>query len=153
MLRVSARRRVSVLNGYRRILVPVVGGPETERAIGVACRLASERGASITALAVLEIPPLLPLDVHLPDEEEATRQLLERVVKTADQFDVRVVTEVLRTRDVGSAIVHRAAEEGVEAIVVGMDRGLRWDSNDAGSAHVLPHVLQRAPCRVLMVAR
>ena len=37
--------------GYRSILVPVADNVETDTALDVACRLATEHGASITALA------------------------------------------------------------------------------------------------------
>ncbi len=149
---VFSRGRPVVLLGYRRILVPVAVGRELGRVIDVACRLAAERDASITALAVLEIPPLLPLDVHLPDEEDEARGLLERVERTADRFDVRVSAEVLRARDAAAAVVRRATEDEVEAIVMG-NSGAR---PRAGQAVVLgptvEHVLRDAPCRVLVIS-
>ncbi len=50
---------------YRNILVPVAPGRETEEALDVACRLATERRARVVAIAVVEIPLELPLDAEI----------------------------------------------------------------------------------------
>ena len=44
--------------GYRRIVVPISDNAESEKAVDVACRLAAEHGASITLVAVVEVPTL-----------------------------------------------------------------------------------------------
>src|ERR671936_386941 len=54
---------------YRNILVPVSEALESEEAVDLAARLAAERGASIAALSVIEVPLELPLDARLPEEE------------------------------------------------------------------------------------
>src|ERR1043166_2552998 len=41
---------------YRNVLVPIVDRHESEAAVDLACRLATERGASIVPLTVIEIP-------------------------------------------------------------------------------------------------
>ena len=47
--------------GYRSLLVPLADNAETDQALDVACRLAAEHRASITAVAVIEVPQVLPL--------------------------------------------------------------------------------------------
>ncbi len=58
-----ARRRGSL--SYRSILVPVVDRDVSEQAMAIACRLAVERGATVTAVSVIEVPVELPLDAHM----------------------------------------------------------------------------------------
>src|SRR5207237_1846146 len=56
---------------YRNVLVPVIDRHDSEAAVDLACRLATERGASIVALTVLEVPLELSLaaEPHAGAEE------------------------------------------------------------------------------------
>jgi nucleotide-binding universal stress UspA family protein len=145
-------RRPTVLRGYRRLLVPVVANAESERAVEIACRLAAEHRASITALAVAEIPPLLPLDAHMHETEVEARRLLERVGATGDAYGVDVSRSVLRARDAGAAIVDRAATLGIELIVIGAPRKRLMSSRAVAFGTTVERVLKDAPCRVILVA-
>src|SRR5947199_3501375 len=84
----NAGAKPRVLSGHRRLVVPLVDAPESERALELACRLSSNRAASLMAVAVIEIPPLLPLDAHMRDEEDAARALLDRAGASADAYGV-----------------------------------------------------------------
>jgi nucleotide-binding universal stress UspA family protein len=152
-LRGSRRRqRPRVLRGYRRLLVPVVEGAESERALELACRLAGESGANVVAVAVVEVPPLLPLDAHMFDEERTTRDLLTRAGATADSYGVALVPRILRSRSAGEAIVGLARSEGAELVVMGARR--RSAKSPAGGVFgdTVRHVLADAPCRVVVAA-
>ena len=48
--------------GYRRLLVPLDARRESFDALQIACRLAVDDHARITAVSVIEVPALLPLD-------------------------------------------------------------------------------------------
>src|SRR5438270_6027146 len=102
---------------YRRIVVPVREGPESERAVRVACSLAADRGASIAAVAVVEIPPLLPLDAHMDEEEEDARGALRRAQVVADSFGVPLNGCILRAREAATAIVGQAESLDAEVVV------------------------------------
>jgi nucleotide-binding universal stress UspA family protein len=140
-----------VLRGYRRVLVPLVGEPESELALGLACRLASDRSATVVGVAVLEIPPLLPLDAHLREEEAAARALLERAGATADRYGVRFSPRIVRARDAADAIVDLARSAHAELVVLG---GSSRTTSSAGGrlGSTVRRVLETAPCRVLLVA-
>jgi nucleotide-binding universal stress UspA family protein len=129
----------------------VVDSPETETAIDVACRLAAERGAAISAVTVIEIPPLLPLDSHLPDEEKEAHRLLERAGATGDSFGVKVSPHIVRGRDAGVAIVDEAVARDIELIVIGAARKRLQSTGALVFGSTLRHVLTAAPCRVLVV--
>jgi nucleotide-binding universal stress UspA family protein len=145
-------RRPAVLRGYRRLLVPIAADEESERAVGFACRLAADSHASITALAILEIPAVLPLDAHMDDVEDETRRLLERVEATGDAYGVRVVPKLLRARHAGAAIVRSAATTGIELIVIGAARRRLRGSGAVVFGVTAEHVLRNARCRVMVVA-
>jgi nucleotide-binding universal stress UspA family protein len=145
-------RGPAVLRGYRRVLVPVVAKPESHRAVDIACRLAVERRATIAAVAVIEVSPLLPLDAHMFEEEEAARGLLEGASATGDSFGVRVSTRVVRTRDAGNAIVDLAVANRVELLVIGAERKRPGSTGSVVFGRTVEHVLRAAPCRVMVVA-
>ncbi len=69
-VRAPTRSGPAVALEYRNVLVPIVHRRESEEAVDVACRLATERGAAIAAVTVLEVPLELPLDAALPEEVE-----------------------------------------------------------------------------------
>jgi nucleotide-binding universal stress UspA family protein len=139
-----------VLRGYHRLLVPIAANEESERAVDLACRLAADSHASITALAVVEIPALLPLDAHMDDVEDEARRLLERVGATGDSYGVKVSPKLLRARNAGAAIVASAAATGVELIVLGAPRERLHSSTAVVFGGTAEYVLKHAPCRVML---
>lgn len=141
-----------MLRGYRRLLVPIAANRESERAVDLACRLAADSHASITALAIVEIPALLPLDAHMVDVEDEVRRRLERVGVTGDAYGVEVSPKLVRARDVGAAIVASAVATGVELIVIGAPRRRLRSSSAVVFGSTVGHVLRNARCRVMLVA-
>lgn len=150
--RLMRRRAPLPLRGYRRILVPVSARAESSHALHIACQLAADDHASIAALAVLEVPPLLPLDSHMVDAESEARELLERAGATGDAYGVRVACDLVRARSASDAILEKAAEAGVELIVVGAPRTGVTSRRDFSDRGTVEHVLRGASCRVLVVA-
>jgi nucleotide-binding universal stress UspA family protein len=138
--------------GYRRLLVPITGAAESERAMESACALAAEHGVTIAAPFVIEVSPLLPLDAQMADEEETGREALERARAIADAFGLKVQGRTIRARDAGRAIVELAEEEQIEAIVIAAPRTRRLRGRRMAFDGTVRHVLAKAPCRVLVVA-
>lgn len=148
----ASSRRLQVERGYRRLLVPLDARAESVEALEIACRLAADDGATITAVIVIEVPPLLPLDTHLTDEEDAARRLLERAGATGDAYGVRLATRVVRARDVGAAIVEQATADRDELIVIGATRSRLAASPRRDAPDPVLHVLRGALCRVMVVS-
>ena len=138
--------------GYGRLLVPLDDRPESFQALEIACRLAADDHAKITAIVVLEVPALLPLDAHLHDEEEAARRLLERAGATADSYGVKVSPKLVRARDPGAAVVQQAASDHTELIVICAQREELAASPRRAAPDPVLHVLKGAPCRVMVVS-
>ncbi len=86
---------------YRNILVPVKPGRPSEEAIDYACRLATERGASIAAVSVVVLPLELPLDSRLEEEEADAYEALDSAAAIAELYGVSVTERLARDRHAG----------------------------------------------------
>jgi APA family basic amino acid/polyamine antiporter len=156
---------------YGSILVPVLGRPLDDDIVQTAGRLAAEEseefgdgGAVIEALWVFEVPMALPLDARIPDEElKRARKALARAKAVGEEYEgVEVATAVVRARRAGEAIVHEAKRRGVEAIVLaaeekdltrgGMVLGGKAGLRDTFVGETTRHVVNKAPCRVILTA-
>ena len=133
--------------GYRSVLVPLADNPDSETAVDVACKLAAEHGAKLVALAVVEVPPLLPIDAHMQPEEAAAHRLLERARMLAETYGVHFVERVARGREAATPIVELARAERSDVIVMGTPRRARSVVGPTTQS-----VLKRAPCRVMVLA-
>jgi nucleotide-binding universal stress UspA family protein len=130
---------------YRRIVVPLVADEESEAAMALAAELADEHGTSIFAVAAIELPPQLPLEAHMLEEEATAKRVLEEARSIAAARGVKVRTRVVRTREAGVAIVAAADEVAADLIVLHARRAPRL-------GRTVRHVLHHAPCRVLLAA-
>jgi nucleotide-binding universal stress UspA family protein len=148
----ARRRTPAVSPGYRRVVVPVLEGPESERAVEVACRLAAERHASVTVVTVVEVPPLLPLDARMDEEEDEARRLLERAEAVADAYGVTVVLRRVRARHAAPAILEELGRAGTELVVIGASRRNRAGRRASPFGRTVQQVLRGARCRVLVIA-
>jgi APA family basic amino acid/polyamine antiporter len=136
---------------YRNILVPVSEALESEEAVDLAARLAAERGASIAALSVIEVPLELPLDARLPSEERRADSLLDEARAIGDSYGVDVRGRLVRARQAGRAIVDEAERRNTEIIVMGAPRKGRGGRGTIFGGTV-DFVLKHAPCRVMVAA-
>jgi APA family basic amino acid/polyamine antiporter len=134
---------------YRSILVPVKPGRMSQEAIDVACRLATERGASIAAVAVVVVPLELPLDTRLHEVEDEAHEVLEQARAIGELYGVDVRGRLVRARSAGRAIVDEAERRFTQIIVMGAPRasGRRGVFSDT-----VDFVLKHAPCRVMVAA-
>jgi len=133
---------------YRNILVPVKPGRESEEAIDFAARLATERRASIFALAVVTVPLELPLDSELPEQESRAHDALDAASAIAELYGVNVIERLVRARSPGRAVVDEAARRASEIIVMGAPRG----RHRGVFSETVDFVLKHAPCRVMVAA-
>ena len=148
-----ARPRVApATDGYRKLVVPMLGNPESKRAVEVACRLAAERHAEITIVTVIEVPPLLPLDAHMHEEEAEARRLHNLAIEIGDMFGVAVHPIAVRARDAATAILEEVERNDAELVVIGATRKTRANRRTIAFGHTVQRVLRRAPCRVMVVA-
>jgi basic amino acid/polyamine antiporter, APA family len=134
---------------YRNILVPIKPGRASEEAIDLACRLASERRASIAAVSVVVVPLELPLDTTLEEEERRADEALDAAAAIAELYGVALIERIVRARSPGRAIVDEATRRQSEIVVMGAPRaeGRRGVFSDT-----VDFVLKHASCRVMVAA-
>jgi APA family basic amino acid/polyamine antiporter len=137
---------------YSRVLVPVVGGPPSDAAMDVACRLTAERGSRIVALNVLEVPLDRSLAEELTELEESANRELDEAIAIGDSYGVKVVGRLERAHNAGPAIVAEANARHSEIIVLGSPRRTLTAAQGAVFGQTVDYVLKNAPCRVLVAA-
>lgn len=130
----------------KSILVPIPEGLITEN-LQLACQLAREHGAHVTALHVLEIPSSLPLDTFLPEKLASADAVMKQAMAVGREYDLQVTTHLLQARSAGQAIVDLSKEKGFDVIAMGTSY------RKGASAWLGPtteYVIRNAPCRVLV---
>ena len=148
----SPRRPDERVTTYRRILVPLAASHEPDRAIALACRLAAEHRASVTALSVIEVPMMVPMDAYMIEEEAAAKELLERARAAAHSYEISCSTRIVRDRNAGEAIVREAVQHNTEMIILSARRRPGSSGRTGVFGRTVRFVLAHAPCRVMVTA-
>jgi len=81
---------------YRRVLVPLAVDGGSAAAVSTACRLAADYGATVTALAVVEVPAELPLEALMTEEEAVAQRSLAEAEAIGDAHGVKVELQIGR---------------------------------------------------------
>jgi basic amino acid/polyamine antiporter, APA family len=131
--------------------VPLDAGVESETAMALAAELADDRGSTITAVVAIEVPPELPLEAHMLEEERVAKRTLEAARAIGAARGVNVRTQTLRARLAGEAVVAEAQASGADLVVL---RAPRRAVGRRGRifGKTVDHVLKHAPCRVMVAA-
>lgn len=153
----------------KEILVPVDGSAASLDAVALACTMAKRNKGKVYVVYVVEVARSLPLDADLAPEARRGEDILSRAEQVADSLDFEVEGELLQAREAGHAIVDEAIERGVGGIVVGVEYknvgeeevGFTWERGEKPRAlrgdlklgKVAQHVLQHAPCEVVLIRR
>src|SRR5919201_347193 len=158
---------------YGSILVPLMGTPLDDAIVQTAGRLAAEedaeafeedKGATIEALWIFEVPMSLPIDAALPEAQlKQARAALARAKAVGEEYEgVEVATATVRARRAGQAIVDEAKRRGVQAVVLAAEEptkirggallGGRGGPRDNFVGEVTKYVVAKAPCSVILTA-
>jgi nucleotide-binding universal stress UspA family protein len=132
-----------------RVLVATRGSIADEEAMRLACELAKKSKAEIYVLYVIEVNRTLPLDAVVESDIEKAEKVLTRVEDIAAENKCEIQTDLIQSREAGSAIVDGAKEKKVDLILMGLNYKKRFGTFDLGKT--IPHVLEEAPCRVLLL--
>jgi APA family basic amino acid/polyamine antiporter len=135
---------------FHRILVPMKLGIIGEEMAATAVKLASEHGAAVEALHVIEVPLDRPLDAVLEEKDARAAASLDEARNLGRELGVDVAGTTLRARSIGKAIVEHARETGTDLIVLGSSP--RWRRQSRFFSPTVDYVLRRAPCEVLVIA-
>jgi len=140
------------VKAYRRILVPVREIRACDQAMSVACRLAADRGATVMVLTAIEVPPGLPLEAQMDDEEAEARVVVGEARAIAELYGVTVEARIVRARAAGETIVAAVTDDGIEIAVLGAPRKQRTSARAPVFGRTVAYVLTHAPCRVMVAA-
>ncbi len=132
----------------QRILVPVSGKLESERAVELACRLGAQQRAEILLAYVIEVPFTLSLDTPLPAEEARGQEALRVARLIVERHGLPVTSKIMPHRQASAGILHLAKEGMVDAIV--MTAGTPRPGPGEGLGRTSQEVVRRAPCEVIV---
>ncbi len=147
---VSEAPAVEVDVAYTNILVPVVPNEMSEEMMVTAGKLAADRNTTIQAIHVIEVPINLPISASMPREELAAKELLAHAEAIAEEYGASVITEIVRGRQAGRAIVERATAIDAEVIMMGVAYKRRIGDRLFG--RTIDYVWRNAPCRVVIAS-
>lgn len=138
---------------YHRIILPVSGGPEDDRAIDLVGELAQRHPTNITLVYVVEVQQAMPLDAELPEQVEqgeAVLQRAERLTKQRLPTSTNLIsTDLLQARSAGAAIVDEAIEQNADVILMATSIAIKYGKQMIGEAAA--YVIRNAPCDVILV--
>ncbi len=143
----AAKARRSLFS-VKKILVPTVGFPYSERGVELACRLAEDQKAEIILTYIIEVQRTMPLGIPLPGAEKTANSALERAHSIVALHELPVKKIVERARLAGEEISRIAKDYDVDMIVLGIrsEKGLRGMLLGKTS----DIVLRNAPCEVVL---
>ena len=142
--------------GLKRILVPVDFSPLSKKALHYATRMASEFGAQVNILHVVEpeVPPafdgfmIAPPAISINANSSCAPQL-KGLVSLARKAGVEQVDSNVRVGLAAFEIVEAAKELDVDLIVIATHGYTGWKHFTIGST--AERVVRAAPCPVLVV--
>lgn len=138
---------------YHRIIIPVSGGPEDDRAIDLAGELAQRHPTNITLVYVVEVLQAMPLDAELPEAVARGEDVLTRaetLMKQRLPTSVDLIsTDLLQARSSGAAIVDEAIEQNADVILMATAISIRYGKQVTGDA--ASYVIRNAPCDVILI--
>jgi nucleotide-binding universal stress UspA family protein len=146
----AARRRRRQLS-YRRLAVCLSPLEASAQALAVACTLAAERGAVITAIAAIEMPLEMPLQSLDAAAESAARAAVYTAHAIGDRYGISVEGVVLRAYGAGEAIVAEVTARDAQLVIV--PAGWVPSKHRARLPLTAAYVLRHAPCRVMLIGR
>ena len=138
---------------YHRIIIPVSGGPEDDRAIDLVGELAQRHPTDITLVYVVEVQQAMPLDSELPEAVAQGEEVLARAEQlTRGRLPTSVdliSTDLLQARSAGAAIVDEAIEQNADVILMATTVIIKYGKHVIEEAAA--YVIRNAPCDVILI--
>ncbi len=138
----------STLSNLNRIVVPLVESVASERAVELACRMASAEKSEIILAAVVTVPLSLPLNAELPALEEHAQHVIDTGRFIVRQHKLKCESRIVRNRPAAEGIRQVARDVDADVIVMGMGIHKRRDSTEISRTAM--ELLRRAPCEVIV---
>ena len=136
---------------FHRILVPITGTEADDETMRMACWIARRDKSKLYAMYVITIKRSLPLEAEIESEIKRAEELLDRMVRIAEDEDYELNTDLLQAREVAPTIVDEAVDKKIDLIIMGIKYHLRFGQFDIGSS--MPFILKNAPCQVMLYSQ
>lgn len=138
--------KLEPLKSVGRYLVPVDGSDASYAALAATCDVARLNRADVSAIFVIEVPRILPLDADMRNDFDRGEDVLSHAEELGREHKVKVDASMCQARQAGHAVVDEAIQDEADAIVVGVDYHRPYGRFRLGR---LPeYVLANAPCEV-----
>jgi nucleotide-binding universal stress UspA family protein len=140
---------------YSKVLVPVDGSENSNRALEHALSLSSRLESKLTILYVLEVPPFVYVqsqklvDSVMASLEKEAKNILDSAQNQAKEFDVEYETALLKGDNIASIIVDYNRKNDFDIIVIGSRGHGKFKTTILGS--VSNNVLHHSKNPVLIV--
>jgi basic amino acid/polyamine antiporter, APA family len=135
---------------YRSILMPVGRDRVDDVMTATAVRLAAESDTTLVLLYPIEVPLNVAMSAPLVEETAEGERQLREAAAIAREYGVPVITRIVRTRNIGQAIVEEAERRRSEIIVLGARDRTKPGQQVFGPR--VDYVLRHAHCRVMVGA-
>jgi nucleotide-binding universal stress UspA family protein len=128
----------------------VVFSPEIDSShmMALAVRLARGERSELLALYVVEVPYTLPPDAEMPSEERAALDALGAAETLANNNNVTIRTEIIKTRSTKQAVLEVAKREKANLIILGSFREGKYSGAPLG--RTIEEIAADAKCDVLI---
>lgn len=132
-----------------RVMVALRDAEAVEALVRLACQLSNGMGSELTALHVVEVPMVTPLEADDEVLDHAGKELLAHAQRVAGEgFSKKITTRLLRARQAGEAIVGEVEDQGIELLIMGYHRPHTLGAVLLGTT--IQYVTHHAPCRVIV---
>ena len=132
-----------------QVMVALRDSGSVESLVTLACQMAAALNADLTALHVVEVPPVTPIDADDEVLDRDGKAILAAAQKVAaEKFSRKITTQLLRAREAGDAILDEAKEQGLSLLILG--QGGPHSLGDYLTGSAVRHIGRHAPCRVLV---
>lgn len=131
---------------WKRVLVPALRQPYSQRALDVAFRLAKGTGATVLLAFVVEVPRILPLEAAMPETEADAAFALRDAQDIGTAYKVPVEAFIHRTRSAREGILKLITLEKVDLLMV----GARFDGLRGLPRELVRDLFDSAPCEVVL---
>jgi APA family basic amino acid/polyamine antiporter len=128
----------------KKILVPIRSGVIGET-MQVACEFAKSVHAEVTALNVIEVPFVFPLDSPLFHKPTGADAILEKAEAIGREYGLAINLKQMLARSVSAAILEMVRDENYSLILMGYDPS---ESKRVGVGPIIEKVLKEAKCKV-----
>jgi nucleotide-binding universal stress UspA family protein len=136
--------------GKPKVMVAVRDASSVESLVTLACQLSQGMDADLTALHVVVVPALTPLEVEDEILDRSGKELLAQAKRVAEKFSRLLSAELLRAREVGESLVGEARDQGVELLVMGHHKPHPHSLGESLLGSTVRYVAHHAPCRVIV---